>query len=964
MLDINISDVVAILKLCVPYLIFFGIVLVIGIIAMIACRKLPKYKKFMIRRQSFIAILLALVIAVNLICYGPMSTLIGLATGSGTITEESSARAEALGTEIAREGIVLLENEENLLPLANQDALNIFGWASTNPCYGGTGSGALSGAYETVSLMQGLEHSGFKLNSELSDFYTAYRDTRPEVGLFEQDWTLPEPPASTYPDTLISQAKEFSDTAMVVITRVGGEGADLPHDMNMETITYEDNSSDYKDYPEGTHYLQLSQSERDMVELVCSNFENVIFVYNGANAFQLSDISEYEQIKSVIWCPSAGQTGFDALGEIVKGEVNPSGRTTDTFVADLTQTPYYNNIGDFTYTNMDEFTVTSEFTDGVPSFVNYVEGIYVGYRYYETAAAENAIDYDTAVQYPFGYGMSYTNFSQEMGELTIADGNINVDVTVTNTGDVAGKEVVQLYYTPPYTNGGIEKAAVNLAAFDKTKELAPGESETLTLSFKEEDMASYDTYNAGAWVLESGDYEISLRTDSHNVIDSKTHQVADTITYNEEAPRSTDDIAAVNQFDFAEGDVTYLSRADGFANLAEAVKAPATLEMAQHHKELFQNDANYDPAEHNDENAEMPTFDADNGMEILELRGADYDDERWDTLLDQMSVDEMADMIALGGYGTAAISSIGKIATVDCDGPASINNNFTGVGSIGLPCAVMIANSFNEDIALAFGDSIGEMADDMEVSGWYAPAMNAHRSAFAGRNFEYYSEDGLLSGKMATNAVLGAEQHGVYAYIKHFVLNDQEANRWRMLCTWSNEQAIREIYLKPFELAVKEGNSKGVMSAYNYIGTEWAGSSSQLLNTVLRDEWGFRGVVLTDYFAGFGYMDADRMIRSGGDTCLIAFDNSGNILDDTESATARQGMRTASKNILYAAVNSRAFDTDAIQMGLRPWQIAGIVIDIVLGAGFVLLEVLAFRKYKAKKQTAEIKVETAEKPAV
>ena len=955
MLAINMDDVINVLNSCKPYLIALGIALAIAIIVTVACMKLKKPVKKLVRKEAWIAFLMAAVVIINLICFIPMSSMISLAMGNGTITEETSNEATALCEDIADEGIVLLKNEDNILPLTNTQNINVFGWASTNPCYGGTGSGALSDAYETTTLLGGLEDAGYKINTELTDFYKAYREDRPEVGMWAQDWSLPEPTADSYSTELMNNAKEFSDTAMVVITRVGGEGADLPTDVSK--VTYTDNSENYKDFEAGEHYLQLSQTEKDMLDLVCANFDNVVVVYNGANTMELGFLNDYKQIKGAIWCPGTGQSGFESLGAVVAGTVNPSGKTSDTFVYDLTATPTYNNFGNFLYDNMDEFAATSKnFGTGeeeatIPSFVNYVEGIYVGYRFYETAAVEGLIDYDKTVQFPFGYGLSYTDFEQKMGDVTVADGKVSFDVTVTNNGTV-----VEVYYNPPYTNGGIEKASANLIDFAKTDVLQPGESQTINVSFSEEDMASYDTYGNGCYVLEAGDYEISINADSHNAIESKTVSVADTVVYDENNARSTDDAAATNQFAYAEGDATYLSRADGFANYAKATAAPSNFTLAEDEKAEFLNNSNYDPNNYNNDSDEMPTTGAKNGMTLADMRGLSYDDEKWDTLLDQLTVSDMDTMIALGGYQTSAASSVGKVMTVDCDGPASINNNFTGTGSIGFPSAVMIANTWNKDLALSFGESIGKMADEMDVSGWYAPAMNTHRNAFAGRNFEYYSEDGVLSGKMAANAVIGAEKYGVYAYIKHFALNDQETNRTGMLCTWSNEQAIREIYLKPFEIAVKEGGAKAVMSSFNYIGTQWAGGTYPLQTTVLRDEWGFRGFVLTDYFGVYGYMDSDMGIRGGTDCMLVAYDTETNHVTDTTSATGVKAMRQASKNIMYTVVNSRAYDPENLKTGLMNWQILAIVIDIILGALVIFLEVLTIRKYK--KDAAEEPVQT------
>ncbi len=957
MLAINIDDVINVLNTCKPYLIALGVILAAVIIITVAVMKLQKPKKKFARAQSWIAFLAALVVIVNMICWGPMSSMISLATGAGTIDEETSAGATELCEDIADEGIVLLENKNDTLPLEAGTKLNVFGWSSTNPVYGGTGSGSLSDSYPTVSLLEGIENAGFEVNQDLVDFYTEYRADRPMVGMWGQDWTVPEPTMEEYEAAgIFESAKEYSDKAVVVIARSGGEGADLPTSLDPEVedtfngeggmfgasgLRYSENKDDLD---ASKHYLELSNRERAMLERVTSEYEDVVVIINAANTMELGFAEEYDSISSVLWCPGTGQSGFNSLGAILAGEINPSGKTSDTFVRDLTDTPTFNNFGNFKYDNMDEF-VTSE---GGVSFVNYTDGIYVGYRFWETAAEEGFLNYEEAVQYPFGYGLSYTTFEQEMGDLNVSDGNISVDVTITNTGDVAGKDVAEIYYNPPYTNGGIEKASVNLIGFAKTGILEPGQSETVTIEFTAEEMASYDDINAKAYVLEAGDYEISLRTDSHTVVDTQTYTVDETITYGEGNARSTDEVAATNLFDEARGDVTYLSRADGFANYDEATAAPTNFTMSDEVKATFYNNSNYDPADYNDEADEMPTTGADNGLTLADLRGVDYDDPQWDELLDQLTISDMDGMIALGGYQTLAAGSVGKVQTVDCDGPASINNNFSGQGSIGFPAGVMISNTWNIELAEAFGESIGTMADEMGVSGWYAPAMNTHRSAFGGRNFEYYSEDPVLSGDIACAAVIGAENQGVYAYLKHFALNDQETNRNAQLCTWFNEQSAREIYLKPFEICVKEGGAKAVMSAFNFYGTEPAGASSDMLNGVLRGEWGFRGFSLTDYYGVYGYQDADRMIRNGNDCMLVAYDTETNHLTDTESATSVQAMRQACKNIMYTVVNSRAYDPENLETGLMGWQIAAIVIDVVLAAGIIALEAAAVAKYRKR----------------
>lgn len=975
------EDILNTLKNCQSQIIFFCVVAVLAIAVMIGCLKLSKAKKYAIRWNAVLAIVVALVSALNMIAFGPMSALIGLATTHIEISGGTTGKAEELCSEIAGEGIVLLKNENNLLPMTGQKKLNVFGWASTNPAYGGTGSGSLSDSYEVVSLLQGLENAGIELNTELSDFYTAYRSDKPEFGVWEQEWTLPEPPVDSYTDDMLQNARGFSDTAVIVLSRTGGENLDLAQDMSAESISYTDNSGEYEDYPAGTHYMELSQTEKNLVDMVCSNFDKVIVVYNGANTLELGWVNDYGQIGSVLWCPGPGQTGFNALGKILTGEINPSAKSVDTFVTDVTAVPSSNNIGNFQYEDAEEFAWAVPSMDNAdeisytyPHFVNYVEGIYVGYRFYETVYEESQrgngwaadFDYDSVVLYPFGYGLSYTTFEQEMGDIKEdSDGNISFDVTVTNTGDTAGKDVVEVYYAPPYTNGGIEKASVNLLDFGKTKELQPGESATVSFSFKAEDMASYDMRGSKCYVLEKGDYGISIRSDSHTVIDERTYHVDEDVVYDDENPRSTDMTAATNLFDYAAGQVTYLSREDGFANYEKATTAPIDFTMSDYMKENFTNYTNYNPEDYNNPDDEMPVTGAKNGIELLDLRGVEYDDTKWEELLDELTIDEMRSLIGLGGYQTLALDSVNKAATIDCDGPAALNSNFanfTGVGSIGFPCEIIIGNTWNKEMALVYGEIFGEMADEMGVSGWYAPGVNIHRNPFSGRNFEYYSEDPVLSGKIASQAVIGAAEYGVYAYVKHFALNDQETNRYGMLATWCNEQAMREVYLKPFEIAVKDGHATAMMSAYNYIGDEWAGATDELQNTVLRDEWGFRGMVISDYFGyqGFGYMDADKGIRGGTDMNLTANEVTEAYPDDTSSATGVLAMRQASKNILYTVVNSRAYGDDVVNAGPAPWKILLVGADILLLAILVLVEVFVVRKGYLKR-TNEIQVESGNK---
>ena len=719
--------------------------------------------------------------------------------------------------------------------------------------------------------------------------------------------------------------------------------------------TYDDSLNEGNDWDKGDHFLQLSNREEDLLDLVTANFDNVILVYNGANAFQMDFLKDYPQIKGVLLCPGTGQSGFEGFGKVVSGEVNPSGRTVDTYVSNLKNAPWWNNFGDFKYTNTEELNSDSTFFDPegtTPSFVNYVEGIYVGYKFYETAAAEGLIDYDKEVVYPFGYGLSYTTFTKEMSGITSDGTNLNFSVTVTNTGAVAGKDVVEIYSNPPYTNGGIEKATANLLDFAKTSELAPGASETIEFSIPVEQLASYDYQTNGCYVLEAGDYVISANDDSHTVADSEVYTVASDSVYNESNKRGSDAVAATNEFDFAEGEITYLSRADGFANYAEATAAPATYEMTDEQKAAFDNAHTYVEAgyqQDDDANAADITTGAKNGLKLADLRGVDYNDAQWDALLDQMSIDDLQQIIGFGGYQTAAVSSIEKVRTSDCDGPASINNFFTGVGSVGFPAAALIGMTWDKDLAYAFGDSIGEMADEMDTSGWYGPAMNIHRTAFAGRNFEYYSEDGVLSGVMASNAIKGAQDRGVYAYMKHFALNDQEGNRASMVATWSNEQAIREIYLKPFEISVKDADCHAVMSSFNYIGTRWTGGCKELLKNVLRGEWGFVGFVETDYFGVSGYMTADQCVRNGNDLMLCTTGNDFNTVTVLTNSS-KQALRESAKNILYTVVNSRAYAEENLNPGMAKWQIVLIGADVLVALLFVTLEVKTLKGYKKRKE--------------
>ncbi len=972
------------------YVYFILALLVVLIVVLVLAQKAKKGFRHVVRWQAVLAFVAIIAILVNMICYGPMySNVSGFLNASKVdLPEETVAQSREMVKKLGEEGLILAKNE-GLLPLSSDvSKLNVFGWDSTNPILGGTGSGS-SDSSSAVGILQSLQDAGYETNQTLTDMYVEYRADRPEISMHGQDWTLPEPTVDAYTDSIMSEAKDFSDTAVIVIGRSGGENADLPTDMNavikgtydladvvssapgnfdFTRSSYTNNGS-YDDFEEGESYLELSVTEEDMVEKVCSEFDNVIVVVNANNAMELGWVEEYEQIGAVILAPGTGASGFAALGEIINGSVNPSGKTVDTYVRDLTQTPYYNNIGNHSYSNVQDLNDQGVAADpssmGNLSFVNYVEGIYVGYKFYETAAEEGLIEYDEHVQYPFGYGLSYTTFEKEIQNFKDNGDTITFDVEVKNTGDTAGRDVVEIYFTPPYENGGIEKASVNLIQFEKTDEIEPGASAAVSFEIPKEDMASYDSegikVQGGGYILEAGEYVVSVRSDSHTVADEETFKVEKDVDYSKEG-RASDLEVAVNQFeDYSRGDFVQLSRADAFKNYEEACAAPSEEQyvMSDEVREKVIESAvgTYDGTKYNDDADKMPTMDANNGLTLYELTGLDYDDPKWDELLDQMSFDDMVKLINIGGWQTTEVKSVGKIATSDCDGPAGLSNFVTGAYGTAYPSEVLMAQTWNQSLAYELGQCMGQEYKDANNYGWYGPAMNTHRSAFAGRNFEYYSEDGVLAGRIAANQVNGAAEHGVYAYIKHFALNDQEINRTSMLMTFSSEQAIREIYLKPFEIATKEfeGTSRAVMSSFNWIGTVPSCANSNLLNNVLRGEWGFVGMVETDYDGSYGYMITDHSIRNGNDLMLGFGSAESNILSD-KSATAVQAMRQACKNILYTIGNSGYYTVDEDPAGVMTNMTKiFITVDVIVALIIIAVEAIVILRYMKKKKAASEK---------
>ncbi len=948
---------------------------------LIGAQFMRKEKRMFVRLQSLLAFVLVLVLLVNTASFGPLhNNIAGILNASNAkVSEASRTKSKEIAARVGAEGFVLLKNE-GLLPLqGSTQKLNVFGWASTAPIYGGTGSGS-SDTSGNVGILESLQSAGYSLNEELSRMYKTYKDGRTSLGLSmdKQSWELPEPDHSHYTNTLMNNAKAFSDTAVIVIGRSGGEGADLPTDMHAiiqgtyniaDKVStnpskygyfgaiYENNGS-VPDFDAGESYLELSNPEEDMIRKVTENFDKVIVIINANNPMELDWVDEYEQIGAVIYAPGGGVKGFDALGKIIKGEVNPSGKTVDTFVKDLFKTPYINHIGSHIYSNTSELSreiaQKDEAAQGVISFVNYAEGIYVGYKFYETAADEGFLKYEEHVQYPFGYGLSYTSFDKKIENFKDSGESLSFDVLVSNTGKLAGKDVVELYYTPPYTNGGIEKASVNLIEFAKTDELAPGASQTLHFDIPKEDMASYDAEGkkiaGGAYILEAGEYTLSLRSDSHTVLDTESFQVAEDIDYSKNA-RSTDKIAAINQFeDYARGSFTLLSRADKFANYEEATAKPAdsayVMDEATKTAVRQQSVLDYDSTKYDNPADTMPEQGKAKTLSLYDLAGAEYEDERWESLISQMSIEEMMQLINVGGWQTAEIKSIGKVATVDADGPAGLNNFITKVYGTSYPAEILMAQTWNTDLLAEVGAGITAEFADVKYYGWYAPGANTHRSAFAGRNFEYFSEDGVLAGKLAAAEMNGSVPNKVYAYLKHFALNDQETNRNAFLLTYTSEQALREIYLKPFELAVKNYKGKGqaMMSAFNFIGTVPASANGDLLQDVLRNEWGFKGMVITDYDGSYGYMISDKSIRNGNDL-MLGFAMAESDKFTNLSASVVKAMRTACKNILYTVVNSGAYADGDPSGKMDNMTKIYLIVNIVLILCLLALEVLLLKKY-------------------
>lgn len=868
--------------------------------------------------------------------------------------------------QLVAEGIVLMRNQDNVLPLESSKKISLFGIGSAKFVYSGLGSGAIDTS-KTTSLKDALEAEGFQVNPDL---YSVYEKSEARVGKEEDP--------SAYLDSVADSVKEYNDAAIVVISRNGAEAQDLTEDQ-----------------------LSLSDAEMSLVKYANDNFDDVIVMLNTANAIEMgwSDSQYFPNIKACMWVGYPGQEGITSIAKALTGEVNPSGRLVDTYAYDAMSAPATQifEYGEWTNTNNEENGPKNAYTI-------YGESIYIGYRYYETryedtvlgqgnaSTADSEYDYTKQVQYPFGYGISYTQFDYSDFSLTENGDNFTAQVTVTNSGDVAGKDVVEVYFQSPYTDYDrenlVEKSAVELCGFEKTGELAPGESETVSIDIPKETLRAYDYTNAKTYIVDDGTYYFAIGDDCHqalnNILAAKGYTTADGMdadgddslvgTYEQKEFDNTTyakDAATgneiTNQFDYGniqtyDDSYVYLTRNDwtgtwptiyGEPNEKGRYNAEATEEFVQ----LSQNNIYQD-----DPDAEMPTTNSGDNINLITMRGKDYDDEEWDAILDCLTVDEMVEMVRLGGWQTMAIDSISKPMSSDQDGPAGISGELimSDVDCMGYPNQELLAATWNKELALEFGKCIGEDGLSVNVQGWYAPGAGTHRTPLGGRNFEYYSEDTYLAGSMCANEVAGAQSKGMYCYLKHLVLNDQEQRRYG-ISTFTTEQALRELYLTPFEMAVKDADCHGMMAAFNGIGGIWCGASKELITNVLGNEWGFHGIIVTDYAsANDGYMFIDAGLQAGTDLWLNTDSEVYKMGDVSDNATLVTALRNASHDILYTVVNSSAMngiDENVVVKKVLPlWQYWLIAFDIAMAVIIIGGVILVIRRCR-RNNKIEIVVE-------
>lgn len=907
-------------------------------------------------------------------------------TDEGINSKEDSLKyANSINQKMCEEGFVLLKNN-NSLPLTKSSKVSVYGMNSVNMVYGGSGS-ASKDSSDSIDLYKSLDDANIQYNPTLKSFYEKKksqgkgRPSSPSMGDILTGFETGELALQDYDKAPNLYADSYTDAAIVVISRIGGEGYDLP--------TQSKNTKGRKD--ENEHYLELDDNEKDLLKSLCatdSPFDNVILVINCGTSMELGfleDETTYNgKLKGALWIGTTGGQGMEALGKILNGEISPSGRLVDTYCRDFTKTPSYNNFGT---NNGKGNAYLINGSEQNAHFVEYEEGIYVGYRYYETRGAiDGEAWYKENVVFPFGYGLSYTDFTWEIENPDVLNSPIqkgqtyDIKVKVTNKGSTEGKEVVQLYGHSPYTEGGIEKPEKVLVGFAKTSTLSPNESETVTITFDPYYLASYDYLKTktenGGYVLESGnDYRLYISKNAHDSSLSIPFTVTDDIFYNE---ASSENSSVDNKFD----DVSNYIKTNFSRSNFESTYPTSPTEEDYTTDEDFINKLTmeYYIGSGTDVDINKPWYSLRKPRQkrkkqteeqcttkLYQLIGKDYDDSLWDKLLNQLTYEEMRNLIGTGNFNTAQLENIGKPKTVDPDGPAGFTNFMTVIDSTATvynTCfyvsECVIAATWNTTLVEEMGNAIGneslignERGDQRSYSGWYAPACNIHRNQFGGRNWEYYSEDSYLSGMMASSVIKGAKKKGVYTYVKHFAVNEQETNRdTNGLITWVNEQALREIYLRPFEMAVKVGQTTAMMSSFNRIGTVWTGGCYELLTDILRNEWGFKGMVITDYNTN-SYMYADQMIRAGGDLNLIQDkkpSSSGSIV----TASHQTAIRKATKNILYTVVNSNAMngygEGITYAYALPYWKIALFVSDGVLACAFFIWGFFLFKSSLKKEK--------------
>lgn len=928
-------------------------------------------------KSAILAVLLALCL-VLIACLSAVSFIPGAKasempdvlyyTDYATKAEVLAAGVET-NKQLLAEGITLLKNEKlengkSSLPLAANAGVSVFGKRSANLLYGGSGSGAGTAA-ETMTVAESLTAAGLRVNSILTDFYedTSKSGARPGDLIQQQinaGLSTGETPVSvlnSYADELEPSYDSYNDAAIVVIGRCGGESMDLPKsmstgfdgngDLNKAAVT---GARAYDD-----HYLQLDAYETELLDYVCEKFDNVIVVLNMGSQFEtgfLDDPTHYayhENIKSALWIGFPGtRDGFGAFGEIIAGIINPSGRTVDTYARDFKKDPtwcnmYASNKGNMTYTN-----------NGKWSFVDYEEGIYSGYRYYETRGYEeekagNGDWYGENVVYPFGHGLSYTSFEwtpvgsvPEDGSPLSEDETIEVSINVKNTSEEAGKDVVQLYYTAPYTPGGIEKPHVVLGDFAKTRVLQPGEDETVTLRLPVRDMASYDDFDLNGngfkgYELDPGNYTISVSRDAHTPIVEFGFKIdGDGFQYRTNEKGNE----VVNRFDDVGNKITkYMTRDDFDGSFPQPATSAERVMSDEVRTAMEVQDYTKDDPSDPWYTETMPVTGNNTGhIKLADLYGLPIDDPQWDAFMDQLAVGNkntggMVDTVWRGGWQILGVDGLGVPTSYQDDGPSGFASHYSG-DFTNFACETVTASTWNRELAYAKGRIIGNEAlfgneIDKMLNGIYAPAINLHRSPFGGRNFEYFSEDSLLSGEMSGSIVKACNDKGVITFLKHFVGNDQETNRGE-LHTWMSEQTLRELYLRPFEICVMDYDSHGIMTALNSIGAVWAGGNYTLITEVLRGEWGFDGIVMTDYVQNRAHLNGNQMIRAGGDLVLITGYGTQSPTG-LDSPTTVACLKRAVRNLYYTVLNHTLAMNDEIRQLTSDYE--GGVLDFAI-AGF------------------------------